>query len=369
MFSKKTNKKLEQEAQEMLIKWETGDKNTLAIWKKMNKWALEGFKQTYKRFGIKHNKEYYESETYKDGKKIVLDGLKKKIFTKNKEGAVKIDLGNPLGEKILLRPNGTAVYITQDLYLAQLRYKDYKFNKCIYVVGNEQNYHFNVLFTIFKKLKFKFAEGCHHLSYGLIELPEGKMKSREGTVVDGDNLMDQLKETAKKEITKRKTIKTNIDQTSEKIGLAALKYYILKHAAYKNFTFNPKESISLEGNTGPYILYSLVRATKIQYKIKTKPTKEINFNLLNSLEETTLIKKLSEYSETLEKATAQYSPHLLAEYTYKLASLFNLFYEKKQVTKAENKETKKARLFLTNCYSVVIKSALNILGISEVKEM
>lgn len=366
----KKDKALEDKAREMLLKWEQGDKETIKLWEKMNRWAFDGFNQTYKRFGIKFNKQYYESKTYSKGKEIVQENVKKGLFKKDDTGATLIDLGPKLGEKILLRADGTSVYITQDLYLAVLKHKEFKFDKSIYVVGNEQNYHFEVLFKLLDILKYKFAKDCYHLSYGMVFLPEGKMKSREGTVVDADNIMDDLSSLAKEEIKKRQDFPNNkVDILADKISLAALKYFLLKFSARKDFTFNPKESISFEGDTGPYLQYSLVRAKKIKAKIKAKPADKVDFGLINKPEEIQLVNHLSMLSGVVSKAAMSYSPHVITEYAYRLASLFNKFYENCSVTKAEDKKLQKARLLIIEDYTYVMVSCLTLLGIETVDQM
>ena len=365
----KENKELNKEAQQMLRKWEKGDPNTLALWKKMNKWAFDGFNETYKRYGIKFTKEYYESKIFKKGRNIILDAYEKKIVQKDKTGAILINLGKKLGEKILLRSDSTSVYITQDIYLAKKKYDDYKFTKSIYVVGREQEYHFEVLFNILKLLKFNFAKDCYHLSYGMVSLPHGKMKSREGTVVDADNLMDDLSTLAKEEIKLRHNLnKKDLEDLSEKIGIGAIKYYLLKFSAQKDFTFNPEESISFEGETGPYIQYSLVRAKKIIKKLKTKTT-NVDYSLLKKPEEITLINLFSEYPLILEKSAKIYKPHIIADYAYKLASNFNRFYEFCPVVQAQDKNLQIARKRVVEAYIIIISSAINLLGIEAVDLM
>jgi arginyl-tRNA synthetase len=333
----------------------------------MNKWAFKGFKETYKRFGIKFEKEYYESKTYTKGKEIIQENQKKGIFKKDDSGATLIDLGEKLGEKILLRADGTSLYITQDLYLAQLKHDDFKYHKSIYVVGNEQNYHFQVLFKILKLLKYPFADNCFHLSYGMVNLPEGKMKSREGTTVDADNLMDNLENIALKEIQERDIAKRQ-KSLAKKISLSALKYYLLKYSAHKDFTFNPKESVSFEGDTGPYIQYTFVRATKILKRMRLNH-KNVSYNKLTKTQELNLIKKMADFPEILEKSSKQLSPHVLAEYTYQLASQFNQFYEHCPVIKEPNIYTLHTRLYLVQSYAIILKKALNLLGIEVVEEM
>jgi len=367
MFAQNESPELEKEAQEMLRKWEAGDKETLNLWKKMNNWALEGFNMTYKRVGLKFDKTYFESKIYKKGKGLILDCFKKGLFQKDKKGAIFIDL-KELGKKILLREDGTAIYITQDIYLCKLKFEDFKFDKSIIVSAHEQDYHFKVLFKILGILKFPFANKFHHLSYGMVNLPEGRMKSREGTVVDGDDLIQELVDMAKIEIEIRQNItQTEMNKIAEKIALAAIKCYLLKSSAHKDIIFNPKESISFEGETGPYLQYSLVRANKILQK--TKSPKKINLKYLKEKEEIDLIKKMNEFPEIIKRSAETYSPHHLTEYSFKLASLFNIFYEKHQVINAKNDQIKNARLALVLAYTYLLNSCLSLLGIEKVPVM
>lgn len=366
----KEDPNLQKEARKMLNKWERGDKEIRELWKKMNAWALKGFEQTYNRFGVKFDKTYFESEMYEKGKEIILNGLKNGIFHKGRDGAVFIDLGKDLGKKILLRADGTSVYITQDIYLAKLKYDEYKYEKSIYVVANEQDYHFKVLFKILEILGYEFAKKCYHLSYGMVYLPEGRMKSREGTVVDADSLINEMVEMAEKEIKSRnKLTEKESKELAEKIALASIKYFLLKFSPHKDFVFRPKESLSFEGNTGPYIQYSLVRANKILWKGKTSMRKHVDINYpFSKPEEKNLIKKLSQFPEIIKKGAENYAPNILAEYSFQLASLFSLFYEKCPVIQAKD-EIRKARLLLLKAYSYVISSCLHLMGIEEVGRM
>ncbi len=360
---------LENEADEMLKKWEQKDPETRALWQKMNEWAIAGFNQTYDRFGTSFDKLYYESDIWESGKEIILQGLKDKIFYKDETGATKVDLGKELGTKVLIRANGTSLYIVQDLFLAKLNYDTFKFNKYIYVVANEQDYHFKALFKILDMLGFRFVDSCYHLNYGLIFLPEGKMKSREGTVVDADDLMDELVALAKEEIKLRgKSSQFELDILAEKIALGAVKYFFLKFSAHKGFTFNPEESVSFDGETGVFLLYSLVRAKQILKKAQIEPTIAIDFQVFQN-EEVTLIKNLGNFPNVISKTANMYTPHILAKYAFDLASLFNIFYEKYPVIKAENKELQKARLLLVDAFIHVIRSCLYLLGIEEVEAM
>lgn len=361
----KTNEELEVASHRMLQLWESGDKEVLALWKKMNTWALKGFEETYKKFGIKHNVEFYESEIYEKGKEIVMQGLKEGIFKKKKDGAIFTYLSKEkLGEKILLRVDGTSVYVTQDLYLAKLKYEKYKLDKSIYVVGNEQIYHFNVLFSILKKLGFN-SSGMHHLSYGMVNLPEGKMKSREGTVVDADDIIEKVQNLVKKELkSKSKISKTELEKKSLVIALAAIKYLLLKVDTRKDMVFNPKESINFEGNTGSYILYSYARASSIIKKIKS--IKEKNYFEELHEKEIELIKKLNEYIEILKKSYETLNPSLIANYAYQLAQTFNEFYHACPV---KNSEKENFRLNLVKSFRHVLKNSLMLIGIETLEKM
>jgi arginyl-tRNA synthetase len=364
-FNKRKTKKLETEAQEMLIKWEQKDKNTLFLWKLMNDWALEGFKETYKTFGIKFDTEFFESKLYRRGKDLIELGLKKKIFEKTKAGEVKIDLSKEgLGEKILLRRDGTSLYIVSDLALAKIKFEKFKLNSSFYVVGQEQEYHFKVLFTILKKLGFKDKE-MRHISYGMINLPSGKMKSREGTVVDADDILEKVRLMAEKELKKREKLsKTELKKRSKLIALAAIKYFLLKIDIKKTTLFDPKESLSFDGNTGPYILYSYARASSIM-----KNSKEVRkrFEIKEiSKGEIELSKKLSIFPEVVINAYLSLNPSLIANYSYQLAQVFNEFYQKCRVLDSEQETF---RLALVQSFRQVLKNALWLLGIETLDEM
>ncbi|MFH1307291.1 MAG: arginine--tRNA ligase [archaeon] len=370
LYSKelKNHPELEQENQELLRKWEAGDKETLALWKKMNDWAYKGFAETYKKFGMKFDKEYYESQTYKKAKEIVSEGLKKGIFHKKQDGAVFIDLSKyGLGEKVVLRADGTSVYVTQDLYLAKLKYTQYKFDKSIYVVACEQDYHFKVLFKILELLKLPFAKNALHLSYGMVNLPEGRMKSREGKVVDADNLIDEMQTLALKELNKRaKLSKKEIQDRSLKIALASIKYFLLKIEISKDMVFNPQEAIAFEGNSGPYLQYSYARASSILRKTKKKGKFNVGGILEFDKQEISLIKKLGQFSEVLESSYKNLNPALLANYSFELAQLFNEFYHSSQVINSDKEEF---RLFLVEKFREIIKKSLYLLGIEVLEEM
>ncbi len=364
----KENPALEEETREMLRKWEDGDEEVMNLWSKMRDWALDGFKETYDRFDVKFEKEYFESDIYQKGKQKIQNALEEGTFKKNDEGAIVADLKD-YGEKVLLREDGTSIYITQDIALAYEKYEDFKYDKSVYVVGSEQEYHFKVLFKVLELLGFESE--MYHLSFGMINLPSGKMKSREGNVVDADNLLDDLKEMTLDEVKKRGNVdENNSDQISENIALSALRFFILKYSPHKDFTFRPKESISLEGETGPYLQYSLVRSNRILEKSNISLKKsDINLNLIKEDEEINLIKKISEFDEILNKSADNYSPHYLANYSYELASLFNSFYENIRVIGIENKKLEKTRLGIVKLYYDVMKCALYHLGIKDVKVM
>jgi arginyl-tRNA synthetase len=372
LFFKKgmENPKLEEEAQELLKLWEAKDTETIALWKKMTDWATIGFNKTFTKFGISFDKTYRESDLWEKGKDIILNGLETNLFHKDDVGNIVVDLGEPLGTKVLLRANGTSVYVTQDIYLAKKKHDDFDYFKSIYVIGSEQNYHLSVLFKILKILRFEFADGCFHLSHGMISLPEGKMKSREGTVVDADEIIDELTEIAKSEILSRQKIsESEIDNTAEKIAIAALKYFLLKFVSSKDFVFYPEESVSLYGKTGPYLQYSFVRANRILQKIEKEPSLDVNFSLLNKLEEIELIRLLKDYPDALERAALSYSPHILAEFAHQLASSFNLFYEKYQVIGETDEEIQNSRHLLVECFREVMRNCLYMFGINTVDVM
>ncbi len=361
----KENPELEKQAQECLVKWEGGDRKTIELWKKMNKWAFDGMKETYKLFGIKHDKEYYESGIYAKGKEIILNGLKKGIFQKKEDGAIFINLENEgLGEKILLRSDGTSVYMTQDLYLAKLKDEEFNLTGSIYVVGNEQDYHFKVLFSILKKLGFKFTENLHHLSYGMVELPDGRIKSREGKKADADDLILNMQELSKKELEKRDKLgKKELEERSLKIALAAIKYILLKVDIRKNVVFNPGEAVNFEGDTGPYLLYSYARASSIIRKVKSKKAVKI---IDLKTEEIKLFKKIMQFEDVVKKAYETLSPNLIANYCFELASLFNEFYHACPVLGSGEEGF---RLKLVDCFRGVLGAGLGLLGIGVLEEM
>ena len=371
MYSQKEKEhpELEDEIQGLLRKWEAGDKEVVALWEKMRKWALDGFKQTYALFDVFHKKVYYESQIYQHGKEIILDGLKKGVFQKDEKGAVVADLEKDgLGKKVLLREDGTGIYITQDLYLAKLKFDDFKMDRSIYIVGNEQIFHFKVLFKLLEMLGFPFAKKCYHLAYGMIYLPEGKMKSREGTVVDADNIVEEMKSIAEEEIKKRhKLDKKELEKRKEIISKGALKFFILKYDPMKDFTYDPKESISFEGETGPYVQYAHARICSIFRNVEKFNPEKIKLSFSHALE-FKLIKALSDFPNSVSEAAEQYKPSLVARYALELAQAFNEFYHGCPVLKAE-KKVMESRLALIFCVQTVLKNALNLLGIKAPEEM
>jgi len=362
------------EARQMLLLWEQGDADTIHLWKIMNGWVYEGFGQTYNAMGVDFDKVYYESETYLMGKEIVDDGLMKEIFYRRTDHSVWVDLTHDgLDEKLVLRSDGTSVYITQDLGTAYLRSKDFTFDKLVYVVANEQEYHFKVLFLILKKLGYKWADGCFHLSYGMVELPEGKMKSREGTVVDADDLMKEMVDTAR-DITKELGKIENFESTEAEmlyktIGMGALKYFILKVDPKKKMLFNPRESVDFEGNTGPFIQYTHARICSLLNKAKDLGYAPAT-NVTDIAEkEKNLIRKIYEFTSIVKESANTYNPALVANYTYDLVKEYNGFYHDYQVLKEENTDIRSFRIALSQQTGQVIKKAFWLLGIDVPERM
>ncbi len=362
------------EAQEMLKKWETSDETTVQLWKTMNQWVYDGFKITYKNLGVDFDSFYYESDTYLLGKKIVEEGLQKGIFYKKDDGSVWIDLTDEgLDEKLLLRADGTAVYMTQDLGTAIQRVTDHKnIGGMVYTVGNEQDYHFNVLFLILKKLGFDWAENLYHLSYGMVDLPSGKMKSREGTVVDADDLLNEMTKTAEaisKELGKLDGYSEGEKQKLYKtIGLGALKYFILKVDPKKRILFDPEASVDFNGNTGPFIQYTYARIQSILRKTDFDYSKT-NSNISLHQKEKELIKQLQFFPEVIENAAKTHSPALIANYTYDLVKTFNSFYQNISILGAETTAQKIFRVQLSKKVAQIIKSAFSLLGIDVPERM
>ena len=364
------------EAREMLRKWEAGDKEVRELWAKMNGWVYAGFDQTYDRLGVHFDKTYYESNTYLLGKSLVQEGLDKGAFYRHEDGSVRVNLtGEGLDEKVLLRKDGTSVYMTQDLGTAQLRYEEYHPQKMIYVVGNEQNYHFDVLkLVLSKKLEKEFGGRIFHLSYGMVELPSGKMKSREGTVVDADDLMDDMYQEAKEStesLGKFQFTPEEADKLYEMIGLGALKYFILKVDPAKNMLFNPAESIDFNGNTAPFIQYTHARIRSMLRKGAENGidlTAELPQIALNE-EEKTLLNMLYQYPKTVQSAGDNLSPALIANYCYDLAKQFNHFYQDTPIFKEEDVAKRLLRLKLSRWVSLVLRSGMKLLGIEVPEKM
>ncbi len=357
------------EAQEMLRLWESKDSKVISLWKKMNQWVYDGFEKTYKKLGVNFDSYYYESKTYLVGKKIVEKGLKQGIFFKKNDGSVWIDLSDEgLGEKLLLRSDGTSVYITQDLGTALLRMeKNPELNGLVFTVGNEQDYHFKVLFTIIKKLGFNWSSSLYHLSYGMVDLPGGKMKSREGTVVDADNLIDEMTKKAKsiaKSVGKIETLKkSERENLYNIIGLGALKYFILKVDPKKRILFDPEASIDFNGNTGPFIQYTYARIKSLIKNIKDQTTlDQISYSLDDK--ERQIITHLSYYPEIISQAAEQYSPAIIANYLYELVKNYNTFYQNLKVLSANEPYKKEFRIALSRKVGHIIKKASTLLGIN-----
>ncbi len=367
---------LMQEAREMLRKWESGDEEVRSLWRTMNSWVYAGFDETYKRLGVDFDKIYYESETYLEGKAKVLEGLDKGIMYRKEDNSVWADLtAEGLDHKLLLRSDGTSVYMTQDIGTAKLRYQDYPIDKMIYVVGNEQNYHFQVLALLLDKLGFKWGKDLVHFSYGMVELPEGKMKSREGTVVDADDLMDEMVNTAKEMSMQLGKLndcsKEEADKISTIIGLGALKYFILKVDPRKNMTFNPKESIDFNGNTGPFIQYTYARIQSVLRKAAADNISETfdNANVEPNEKEISLIQRLADFPALVEEAGKTYSPALIANYAYDLVKEYNQFYHDYSILREENADIRAFRLSLSRTVGDTVRRAMWLLGIEVPERM
>lgn len=362
---------LMKEAREMLVKWEANDPEVRALWKKMNDWVYAGFDETYRMMGVTFDKIYYESNTYLEGKEKVMEGLEKGFFYRKEDGSVWADLtGEGLDHKLLLRADGTSVYMTQDIGTAKLRFADYPIDKMIYVVGNEQNYHFQVLSILLDKLGFEWGKGLVHFSYGMVELPEGKMKSREGTVVDADDLMAEMIDTAKEtsnELGKLDGLtKEEADNIARIVGLGALKYFILKVDARKNMTFNPKESIDFNGNTGPFIQYTYARIQSVLRKAKEAGIEipaQLPVGIELSEKEEGLIQMVADFAAIVKQAGEDYSPSIIANYTYDLVKEYNQFYHDFSILREENEAVKVFRLALSENVAKVVRLGMGLLGI------
>ena len=362
---------LMQEAREMLVKWEAGDSEVRGLWEMMNNWVYAGFDETYKMMGVGFDKIYYESNTYLEGKEKVMEGLEKGFFFKKEDGSVWADLtAEGLDHKLLLRGDGTSVYMTQDIGTAKLRFADYPIDKMIYVVGNEQNYHFQVLSILLDKLGFEWGKSLVHFSYGMVELPEGKMKSREGTVVDADDLMEEMIATAKgtsQELGKLDGLtQEEADDIARIVGLGALKYFILKVDARKNMTFNPKESIDFNGNTGPFIQYTYARIQSVLRKAAESGIvvpEQIPAGIELSEKEEGLIQMVADFAAVVKQAGEDYSPSIIANYTYDLVKEYNQFYHDFSILREENEAVKVFRIALSANVAKVVRLGMGLLGI------
>lgn len=363
------------EAREMLRAWEAKDPEVRRLWAEMNSWVYAGFDETYKRMGVDFDKIYYESDTYLEGKEKVLEGLEKGIMYKREDGSVWADLtADGLDHKLLLRSDGTSVYMTQDIGTAKLRYQDYPIDKMIYVVGNEQNYHFQVLSLLLDKLGFKWGKDLVHFSYGMVELPEGKMKSREGTVVDADDLMDEMVSTARQvsgELGKLDDCSpAEAEEIAETVGLGALKYFLLKVDPRKNMTFNPKESIDFNGNTGPFIQYTYARIRSVLRKAAEMGYEiEKYAGVVPAEKEIALIQALADFPSVVAEAGRSYSPALIANYAYDLVKLYNQFYHDFSILKEEDTGRRSLRLALSDQTAKTVKTAMSLLGINVPERM
>ena len=361
------------EAHEMLVKWEQNDPEVRALWEKMNNWVYAGFDETYKRMGVSFDKIYYESQTYLKGKAKVEEGLAKGLFERHEDNSVWADLTNEgLDQKLLLRSDGTSVYMTQDIGTAEMRFQDYPIDKMIYVVGNEQNYHFQVLSILLDRLGFKWGKELVHFSYGMVELPNGKMKSREGTVVDADDLMQLMIDDALKtsmELGKFADMEEEErNEIARIVGMGALKYFILKVDARKNMLFNPEESIDFNGNTGPFIQYTYARIRSILRKAPSTPSSLSSLSSLND-KEIELIQKMSEYGAAVELAGKDYSPSGIANYCYELTKVFNQFYHDYSILNEEDEQKRQVRLAIARNVGKIIKNGMALLGIEVPERM
>ena len=354
------------EARELLRLWEAGDSETVELWKTMNSWAVEGMKKTYERTGVRFDEYYFESQTYLLGKDEILKGLEKGIFYKEQDGSIQIDLSaEKLDKKVLIRKDGTSIYITQDVGTAIHRHRDWPFDRLIYVVGSEQQYHFKVLFTILKKLNFDWAKNLYHLSYGMVNLPEGKMKSREGTVVDADDLIDSLRDLALQEIRskEREDIVGDPEGVAPKIALGALHYYLIQVSPVKDMLFDPKESLSFTGNTGPYLQYMGARISSLIRKAGDLPSADPDFSLLNSDAEWELVKILGNYNEAVSLAAENIDPSIIAAYLYDVSKAFSRFYHDCPILSDETPALAASRLALSKAVFNVLNSAMNLICI------
>ena len=357
------------EAQKMLIKWENGDPEVHSLWKKMNNWVYDGFEDTYKNLGVVFDKLYYESDTYHVGKEVVNNGLKNKVFYSKEDNSVWCNLSSEkMDDKLLTRSDGTSVYMTQDIGTAIQRFKDFpKLSGIIYTVGNEQNHHFKVLFKILEKLNFSWAPNCFHLSYGMVELPEGKMKSREGTVVDADELLSSVIGEAKSLTSERgfleELTEPEVNEICEKIGIAGLKYFLLKVDSKKKMSFDPKETIDLSGHTGPFIQYTFVRIKSLLKKVEIAKADFNSEDVVLNNKELEVIKSISKFPKVIMESSKELSPYLLANYLYGLVKTYNAFYQEYPIIGEENMNNKNFRIELSNLTSNIIERGMKLLGI------
>ena len=362
------------EAREMLQQWEAGDEAVTQLWSTMNGWVYKGFDVTYERLGVDFDKLYYESNTYLIGRDMVMDGVKKGVFEQQADGSIWCDLtADGLDRKLLLRSDGTAVYMTQDIGTAILRYQDWpKLDQLIYTVGNEQDYHFKVLFHVLEKLGHQWAKACYHLSYGMVDLPSGKMKSREGTVVDADDLMEEMFQAAKAQSEEKGKLdgmsSEEANSLFEMLGMGALKYFILRVDPKKRMLFDPQESIDMQGNTGPFIQYTHARICSVLRKAEADPRHVVQLAILDNKEKS-LLRLLSSYPEVVRQAGEEYSPAVVANFGYDLAKEFNQFYQELPILKEEDSSVREFRLALTSLTGQVIASAMYLLGISVPEKM
>ena len=360
-----TASKLGKEARDLLLQWEAGDPDTIELWRKLNKWVYAGFEKTYERLGVTFDKLYYESDTYLFGKDIIEKGLNKNVFYQKEDGSVWVDLTEEgLDHKLLLRADGTSVYMTQDMGTAEKRYEEFGANKMIYVVGDEQNYHFQALFAIMKKLGAPYADGLYHLSYGMVDLPEGRMKSREGTVVDADDLMDAVITEAEEAAREREMTETEIIR---KIGMAALKFFIIKVDPKKRMVFDPRASVDLQGQTGPYIQNAYVRIRSILKKVEHEPKTYEGYEILE--DEKLLLNLLSQCRQVVESAAKEHSPALIANYAYALAKEYHRYYHDVKVLQAESEEALAFRLSLIRIIAGILENTMELLGIEMPEKM
>jgi arginyl-tRNA synthetase len=365
----------DEQAREMLRKWEQSDERTMELWQQMNRWAIEGIEESYAHTGISFDDVYYESRTYLLGKQEVLKGLEAGVFYKDEQGTVWVDLSDvDLDEKVLLRSDGTSLYLTQDIGTAIQRQRDWPFDQLVYVVASEQQYHFRVLFHVLEKLGYEWARSLYHLSYGMVNLPEGKMKSREGTVVDADDLLKQLEDMAEGEIREkeRESEVEDVQETAKRVALAALHYYLLQASPHRDMVFDPQESLSFNGNTGPYLQYMVARISSMLRRLGSEPlpaADEVDVSLLGTEEEWELVKLIAEYPARVAEAASEMNPSLVATYLYELAKSFSKYYHEHPIVTAEDRELRRARTALAVSVRQVLKSGFALTAIPFLETM